>query len=177
MTKPEFVSCKVSTAKTWTVTFTHGWASITVGLETGDVHVQSDWLDGQYTWNPNGLGDRTLFEFLTERKDFGYLCEKLFGREERRLNLTASIKNAKAAILRSRRRGRITKDEAESAWNDVEHWNPDQGHPDMWFSEETFDAFNDSDPSEFLVYEPDPHYTLMRQIVLPTLTRSMKENP
>jgi hypothetical protein len=172
---PEFVSCKVSTARTWYVSFSHGWAQITLCPETGGVAVQSDWLDGQYTWPLRSLGEHNdLFSFITGRTDTGYLCEKFFGRPKHHVDLKASREKFKAAVLAKRRRRALTRNEALVAFSEACDWDGEDG-PGSSLPEDVLEM--DLDLSDFRVTYEDPHYVLMRTVIMPTLLRSMKENP
>lgn len=99
-----------------------GWAICTVNDATGELTIQSDWGCWSHRWNVAHLGGgATLTQFIADRpadrSGVHYLVGKLTSDRDRQIDEDATIADCLEVIIRRRREGDLTKDEAREAWD------------------------------------------------------------
>lgn len=89
-----------------------GWALCTVDDVTGQLLIMSDWGNWAHIWNPKHLGSPSLTHFISDRRSYDYLANKLLGsRDARVLDAEATIKQWRRRLCdRRREEGRAGAD-------------------------------------------------------------------
>ena len=72
-------SIKKKTIEKFEIREGHGWATIVLDEDTGEVMIQSDYIDGGYIWGSRG--GQTVKQFLTGL-NYDYFMGKILGRRE-----------------------------------------------------------------------------------------------
>lgn len=103
-----------------------GWAIFTLNDETCEFSIQSDWGCYGCRWHQNGLGKRTLTEFIATAGSH-YLIGKLqLGTQSKNLDdivdVDATLRAVRQEICEQRRGGGITRAEARDLWELADDW-------------------------------------------------------
>lgn len=101
-----------------TIQVGHEWAHIVTDEDTGLFVAHGSYGTFANCWPPRGRSG-TLHEFLA-RLGFDYFMNKARPDDFQRFNFDATMKAVREDILRSRRAGDITKQQAADAWYDLD---------------------------------------------------------
>lgn len=156
----------------------YGWALATLNDVTGELSIQSDWGDWAYRWNLDGLGERTLTEFVGSVADEYYLADKLCpdGRHGK-ADLQATRDDVRRKILESRRSGRmnLSRDDARSLWNFTAsnefRYEFEDGIDPEW---DILERLLEGDRHYVLVWGPTWSYLVLRDAILPVVKRACR---
>lgn len=125
---------KKSTARVYKLRFKNGfgWADITIDewAGGGTFSAVSDYGNFSYMWG--SIGDVTLREFVSNI-DYGYFMNKAHPSGGVRFSAEKSCNNMKESILRYRRDGELTAQEAREAWETIENIKDDGGGEALFF--------------------------------------------
>jgi hypothetical protein len=110
------------TAEVFSYRFDHGWAIFTICEATGELQITSDWGNASFRWNMSSLGPpgTTLKSFLADCNS-QYILGKL-GHEgdfKDEVDVDHTIATIKYAIIDTRRRGSLRKEEARDLYDDA----------------------------------------------------------
>lgn len=155
-----------------------GWASLTWNDATGEVAVQSDWLNGTYRWNTGSFGDKaTLTDFLADRTSSPYLCDKLFRDHRSELDGKATRIAIKKEIVDARRAWDIDKDQARQMWEDsydVVHHSSTVESIYLESRDTTLKHLFSESHESLLKYREPGGYTVMKTTVIPALIKAIR---
>lgn len=155
-----------------------GWASLTWNDSTGEVAVQSDWLDGTYRWNTKALGEsKDLGHFLAHRASPDYICRKLFVNKQQELDIDGMKKSIRAMIVDGRRHYEIDREHARRMWDEVGFiFTYSATESDIYhqlIGSELEDFVNRDVESVFKYREP-PIFTQMKETIVPALLEAIR---
>lgn len=145
-----------------------GWAIVFLD-SIGCFSALSDWGNVGYRWPQAGWGDGDFRDFLLDC-DNSYL-ESKFGQERREYDPEATVESVRNGLLRARREGYLTKEEARDEWNLLRrHFNlSDESDFSEWFSETKVDAAGEHHHTRYV-----REVTSFIEHVMPRLREQMK---
>ena len=135
------------------------WAHIFMDEATGTFSAVSSFGNFSYIWS--AIGNDTLAEFLSSL-DAGYFFGKTHHGCGVRYSFDETIKNLKHRIIEGRREGRLCKDMARDAWDDIEKLMQDtaSNETEYWLRINTMDGI-------WHLFDSDSEMLMPSQIVDP----------
>ena len=111
-----------------------GWALCTVNDATGELLIMSDWGNWSHRWNPKHLGSPSLTHFISVRRGYDYLANKLLGSRD------ARVLDAEATIRKWRRRlCEIRREEGRAGADNPPYFLPRHERLDAHLAREIWD--------------------------------------
>tara|TARA_A100001391_G_scaffold43014_1_gene25001 strand:+ start:412 stop:972 length:561 start_codon:yes stop_codon:yes gene_type:complete len=113
-----------------------GWARLLWEDATGRVNINSDYGDWSYCWT--AIGTKTLAQFLNQLSS-GYMGEKMLGVGLREHSDGKTVAYIRKAIIRDRKDGELTKEEAKEEWTNVKYYGDGDWDFRMWCGETSYE--------------------------------------
>jgi len=142
-----------------------GWGVLILD-STGYFSAVSDYGNYAYLWNAHGTDDFRKFAIRLER-DWDYAATKLGGYDKNhRLDVEATAKQIKRAVLEGRRSRRFSAEEARQEWDEARDLDVGNITPEQWYERTAL-----GDATEYWCYRRDSDLEAFCKKLLPRLSK------
>lgn len=173
-----------------------GWALCTVNDATGELLIMSDWGNWSHLWNPKHLGSPSLTHFISDRRSYDYLANKLLGsRDARVIDADATIKKWRSVLcLRRLEEGRAGADNppyylpyserldanlARAIWERLGSLFEDESHEALFIEHackiEGFSRWISEEPWDDTVHRDSYEYRTLVDFLLPAIAEACSQ--